>query len=171
MSTIHGRPGVPPDRARARDVGVSLIEVLLAVVLMGTVVTGTLTALRSAVSASSVQRDHATAHAWLQSAADALYATDKVSCDPLAPDHGASNTSAAYEALVRSVTNPERWEATQIRVADVAFWNAIPIGNGRTAYTFGALCHETLGLGLQLVEIEVRSPSGRILEQVQIVKS
>lgn len=154
-----------------RDRGTSLVEVLIAVVLLGGAVTGTLTAVRSATFASALQRDHATAHAWLQSAADALYARDKVLCDPGAADQGRAAVTAAYAATVRLVPNPEGWAESQIGIIDVGFWNAVPLANGVTRFAFGDVCHETIGLGLQMIEIEVRSPSGRILEQVEIVKS
>src|SRR5215216_2744948 len=76
---VAGRRKKPPavdqsQRTTAEsDAGTSLVEILVCVVLMGMVVTAILATLRTSVSASSLNRDHANAHAWLQSASDVLY--------------------------------------------------------------------------------------------------
>jgi len=65
-----------------RDRGVSMIEILFAIVLMGLVMGAILTTLRVTIMASATDRDHANAHAWLQTSADVLYARTLVPCAP-----------------------------------------------------------------------------------------
>ena len=74
-------------RARARcfrvrrDDGLSLIEVVISITLLGMGVAAMLTTLAVTVNASAVEHDHANAHAWLQSATDVLYGEDRADCD------------------------------------------------------------------------------------------
>lgn len=139
-------------------------------VLLGTVVAGTMAGLRATILAGTLHRDHSNAHAWLQSAADVLYAAPKVPCNIAAADQGEKAVRAAYDQVVDSVANPEGWSKQQIRVVPaVRFWNA---GNfdadADIEYVFGTKCDPSLEL--QLVQIEVLAPSGRIIESVEIVK-
>lgn len=55
-----------------RDSGATLIEILVSIVLIGTAVVATLGALRISMVGGTIHRDHANAHAWLQSASDVL---------------------------------------------------------------------------------------------------
>ena len=84
----------------------------------------TLTALTTAVTASAIDRDHANAHAWLQTAADMLYARELDVCDPAAdPATEISDTIAEYEATVQQTDNPEGWSDGNITVTGVQFWS------------------------------------------------
>lgn len=148
----------------------TLIELLLAIVLMGGVVAGTMATLRATVKSSTLHRDHANAHGWLQSASDVLYAAPKVACDGSLADNGEATTRAAYEAVVDSVPNPQNWKDWQIRVVPpVQYWNAGNLDSDPDIELyFGSDCDPSLGL--QLIEIEVRSTNGEIIEAVEIVK-
>lgn len=157
-------------RAR-RDRGGSLIEILIAIVLLGGVVGGTLAMLRTTILSGAVQRDHTKAHAWLQSSSDVLYSTPKTNCDPLETDSANENdVRAAYDVIVKYTPNPEDWADWQIRVVEpVLFWNSGQIdADPDVDFYFGSDCDSSLGL--QLIELEVRAPSGRIIESVEIVK-
>lgn len=158
------------DGGRHRDRGFTLIEVVISIVLLGLVVAGSLAALRGTVLAGTLHRDHSNAHAWLQSASDVLYAAPKVYCNPAAPDKGEAAVRRAYDLVVDSVENPEGWTNRQIRVVPkVQFWNAGNIdADADIEYFFGSKCDPSLTL--QLVVIEVRAPSGRIIETVELVK-
>lgn len=155
---------------RLDDRGVTLIEILIAVVLMGTVVAGTLATMRATILAGTLHRDHSNAHAWLQSASDVLYASPKVYCDPSATDKDEAAVRAAYETVIDSVPNPQDWKDWQIRViGPVQFWNAANIDSDPDVeYFFGNNCDPSLTL--QLIKIEVRSTNGNIIEEVEIVK-
>jgi len=156
-------------RAR-RDKGFTLIEILIAVVLLGGVIAGSMAALTATTLSGSLHRDHARAHAWLQTASDILYAYPKVACNSTDADKGEAAVRTAYDAVVKGVPNPPEWKDWQIRIVPtVKFWNAKNIDSDPDVeYFFGTDCDPSLQL--QLIELEVKSPSGRIIETVQIVK-
>jgi type II secretory pathway pseudopilin PulG len=162
---------LPKDATGRRDSGTTLIEILVSIVLIGTAVVATLGALRISVIGGTIHRDHANAHAWLQSASDVLYASEKEDCDTSLSDGGKSMIIATYQPVVDAVANPEGWANTQIQVVDLEFWNATDTdGDGIVEYRFGSVCQDSINLSLQRVTLEVRSPDGRIIEQVELVK-
>ena len=147
-----------------------MVEVIIAVVLMGGVVAGTMATLLASTMAGTIHRDHSNGHAWLQTASDILYAAPKVGCDATQPDNGEASVRAAYNLVVDNVPHPQDWEEWQIRIVPpVQFWNAANLdADPDVEYFFGAGCDPSLTL--QLVEIEVRNVDGNIIESVEIVK-
>jgi type II secretory pathway pseudopilin PulG len=159
------------DEPGRRDSGTTLVEILVSIVLIGTAVVATLGALRVSIVGGTVHRDHANAHAWLQSASDVLYASEKEDCDTALSDGGKSVIIGKYQPIVDAVANPEGWTNSQIRIVGLEFWNATDTDNdGIVEYRFGAVCQDSINLALQRVTLEVRSPNGRIIEQVELVK-
>lgn len=167
-------PGLHQQRSHDRDCGVSLIEVLISIVLVGMVIAATLSLLRVTIMASGTDRDHSNAHAWLQSGADVLYARPLVPCGPAATPAGAPATNKvaiinAYESTLQQTDNPEDWPDGNIEIYDLQFWhiNMDPV----TKFTeegWGDLC-DTLDTDLQRVGIEVRSEAGDIVERVEVI--
>jgi prepilin-type N-terminal cleavage/methylation domain-containing protein len=153
-----------------RDAGLTLIEILIAIVLLAGVIAGSMAALRATTLSGGIHRDHSRAHAWLQTASDILYAEPKTPCNTTDADKGESKVRAAYDAVVDAVPNPPDWKDWQIRVVpSVKFWNAANLdADPDVEYYFGTACDPSLQL--QLVQLEVKSPSGRIIETVEIVK-
>jgi Tfp pilus assembly protein PilV len=148
----------PPSR---RDRGTSLIEILVAIVLLGGAVGAMLTTLRVTVSASSLQRDHANAYAWLQTAADVLYGAEREDCGTTTTSRQAA-VVARYQQIVSGTENPENWPAQNIEVLPpVYFWDG-------TRYQL--TCYDDQGINLQLVTLQVRNLDGRIIERIQVVK-
>lgn len=149
----------------------TLVEILVAISLLGTVAVATLGALRVSILGGTVHRDHANAHAWLQSASDVLYAHEKVDCSTTDTDGGKAAILLAYTPVVAIVDNPETWVNSQIQIVDIQFWNASDTDNdGIVEYRFGTICQDSINLSLQKITLEVRSPSGRIIEQVDLIK-
>ncbi len=149
----------------------TLVEILVSILLIGTVVVATLGALRASILGGTVHRDHANAHAWLQSASDVLYAREKVDCSTTDADSGKAAILALYQPSVDVVSNPETWTNSQISIVDIQFWNATDTdGDGIVEYRFGTVCQDTINLSLQRITLEVRSPNGRIIEQVDLIK-
>ena len=146
----------------SRDAGFSLVEVVIAIVLIGVTGTAGLVTLRTAVSASATNRDHANAHAWLQTATDVLYGVESQDCGtPTASLE--STVRAYYQSVVRATTNPDGWPAANIEVVTpVKFWD------GQSTYQ--STCYDDLGINLQLITLRVRNPDGKIVETVEIVK-
>ena len=156
---------------RRCDSGTTLVEILVSIVLIGMTVVATLGALRVSILGGTVHRDHANAHAWLQSASDVLYAAEKEDCDTALGDGGKSVIIATYQPVVDAVANPEGWTNSQIKVIGLEFWNATDTdSDGIVEYRFRSVCQDAINLSLQRVTLEVRSPNGRIIEQVELVK-
>lgn len=154
-----------------RDRGVSLIEVVIAVVLLGMVAAATLTGLTATINASALDRDHANAHAWLQTAADMLYARDPIECDsvdsygnPMSLD----DIKAAYQYTVRQTDNPEDWGANNITVTDLQFWSIYIDTNGQGSEAWLTTCNSE-ATNLQKVALRVTAEDGRIVEEVEVI--
>ncbi len=158
--------GASPRKKEPRDGGSSLVEILVSIVLLGITVTAVLVTLRTSVSASSLNRDHANAHAWLQSASDVLYGSEREDCGtPTASREADQQLTNAYQLIVQSTwpANPEGWPATNIRIVPpVLFWDGTS--------TYQSTCYDDKGINLQLITIEVRGLDGRIVESVEVVK-
>ena len=157
------------DHNRA-DHGFTLIETLIALVLLGGVIAGSLAALRMSTLGGELHRDHSRAHAWLQSASDILYAAEKTNCNTVDADAGEATIRAKYQAIIAAVPNPPNWAEWQLRfVRDIQFWNSANLdADPDMEFYFSNTCDPSLTL--QLIELEVRSPSGKIIESVEIVK-
>lgn len=147
--------------ASRRDRGATLVEISIAIVLLGIGVTSMLTMLTVTIQASATERDHANAHAWLQTAADVLYGIERVDCNEFA--NSDAIVLSTYDAAVKGTSNPEGWPTANIRVVPpVLYWNGD---------IYQSTCYDNEdGILLQLVTLEVRNPEGRIVETVQVVK-
>jgi len=171
MKTAEGSRA---DRGRpSDDSGSSLVEILLAVILLSTAVLATLMALRTTLTSSALERDHAKAYQWLQSAVGVLKASDRVGCD-LGPDDtayatGEEKVRLKYQQIIRDgVINPEGWADYQLRiVGPVEVWDGTQYWDPSVA---PKPCYDGDTFKLQLIRIEVTSPSGKIIEDLQIVK-
>ncbi len=150
----------------------SLVEILVSIVLLGTVVVAVVTALRTTVIATGIERDHARAHQWLQSAAGVLQASPRESCGALDGVSAEAKMRVQYQQVLRDDTaSPEGWDEWQIRIVEpVQVWDGARYWDPRTADSESRpSCYEPV-YQLQLITIEVRSPDGRIVETRQVVK-
>ena len=154
----------------AVDRGGTLIEVLIGIVLLGTVVTATLTGLATAITASALDRDHANAHAWLQTAADMLYARELDQCDPAAdPATEIADTIAEYQSTIQQTDNPEGWSAANIQVTGLEWWSIdIDPATGIGTETWGTQC-DSGDTNLQRVAMRVTAEDGQIVEEVEVI--
>lgn len=147
---------------RTHDVGMTLVEVLVSIVLTGTLAVAGLVTLRATVRASTIDRDHANAHAWLQTASDVLYGSPRFDCGSVA-DTREDLVRDFYQSIVQSTENPEQWPAEKISIVPlVKFWDGTS--------TYQNVCYDDAGINLQLITIEVRDPNNRVVESVEIVK-
>ena len=152
----------------------SLIEIMVAIVLLATVGVGVLAAVRSTVIGTRLERDHAKAYQWLQSADGVLQAANRVGCDydPLVDvgyATGEEKVRLKYQDLIRDgVANPPGWADLQITVRyPVKIWDGSNYWEPAVA---PKPCFDTDGYLLQLVELQVASPDGDIIETIQVVK-
>lgn len=162
--TAHtrGRPTGSSRSRRSPDRGSGLIEILVAVVLLGLGAAGTLTALTVAIRGSGQASRLSSARRWLVSAADYV-ASDAVPRVPCTS--GEAAVRAAYQAAAQTVTaaRPAGWSATRITVVGpVMFWNG-------TSYT--STCYESSGLRLQLITLLATAPTGGQTETLTLVKT
>lgn len=150
----------------------TLIEILIAITLLAGVIAGSMAALRATTISGAIHRDHSRAHAWLQNASDVLYATDKMTCDALEADAGEKKVREHYQSVIQGpdVPNPPEWKDWQITIVPpVKFWNSANLdADPDPEFFFGSNCDPNLGL--QDITLQVKSPSGRIIESVEIVK-
>lgn len=148
----------------------SLIEVLIAVVLLGTVVVATLGALQLSVVGTRTERDHARAHQWLQSATGVLQAAERISCADQGGDPGELVMRQAYQSVLQSdVASPTGWDEWQITIIPpILVWDGTRYWNPYDASSPSS-CFEPV-YQLQLITIRVVSPDGRIIETRQVVK-
>ena len=174
---------VEPGSTANRDTGASLIEILIAVVLLGTVVVAVLGALQVSVIGTRVERDHAKAYQWLQSANGVLQAAERVGCDydpsdPADPlddpadlpyADGEEKMRQRYQTLVRSqVVNPPDWDDRQLTVLyPVKIWDGTRYWEPASA---PKSCYDVDGFFLQLITLEVTNPNGDIIETIEVVK-
>ena len=167
---MKNRAASPADHPS--DGGVTLIEIRIGIVLLGTVVSATVTGLITVITAGTVHRDHANAHAWLQTGADMLYARELDQCDPTVdPATEISNTIAEYEATVQQTDNPEGWSDGNIRVTNVEWWRIdIDPTTGVGTEGWGTQC-DSGDTNLQRVSLQVTSEDGRIVEEVEVIIS
>lgn len=161
-------------RARRRDAGTTFIELLVSIVLLGTVVLAVLTALQVATTASVTSADHARAYALLHEASDAVFNAPRVSCAPPATE---ADIIDAYDDGFATLTRPEGWSTVTPTIEQVEFLNASEI-LGETVYTWSAVCQEDLTdsngnptpLKSQKVTIQVVSPDGSLTKILETVK-
>lgn len=135
---------------RRAQQGLSLVETLVAVVILGIAFTAILGGMSTSILTSDVHRKEATSETILRSYAEAIKdpATPYVAC-PLPP---------AYSSPV-GFSAPSGYAAS---VAAVAYWDP-------STSTFGA-CPGSGDSGLQRISLQVASSDGRATERVDILK-
>jgi type II secretory pathway pseudopilin PulG len=161
------------DASVRRDGGNSLIEMLVVIVLMGMVVTAVLAGIRVSIRASSVDRDHAAAFAWLQAGSDAVHNAPRVPCT--ADGQGRIQAMAAYDALVKTVPPPPVWNGKgSIAVANVEYLGRAGVDDDFSwspAFCFEGGAFVDSPLYTQRVTIEVGLPNASSVQTLEMVKS
>lgn len=150
------------------DRGASFVEVLVAIVLLGTVVVAALAGLRASIIGTEVDEDSARSQAWLQAATDEIYGTPYLGCDT----NSAANIVLAYQSAADAATRPNGWASgATIVVTDVRYLS----GTG-TSEAWGA--HSTCAAGNagspiypQLIFLRVTDPEGIFTARLEVIKS
>ncbi len=148
-----------------------MIEMLVAITLMGIVVVTVLVAMRTTTKAAAIDRDHAIAFAWLQAASDEVYRQPRVPCD------SATDPVSTYSTYAQSAARPNQWPVSS--GATIAVTNVEYLGRASSSDPFewdATYCFEGSGyldspLYTQRVTIEARNPSGEIVKTLQMVKN
>lgn len=170
-------------RQHCRDRAFTLTEVLVSIVLMGTVITVILSAIFTLIRVSSSGNDAAKVEAVLTSAADRLAGWAYLSC-PEANDSG-------YDVIVSAAADDVHWtHDNAIVIKMIRYWDPLlgattdaatdphPADGGwadTNALVGSDGCGEDVNFTttrtLQQVTIEARSPDGAIVRQLEVVKS
>lgn len=158
---------------RGRDAGVTFVEILIAIVLMGTVVIGILAAVRATVIASSKSREAAQIETAVVNAADRINRAP-VSCD--------------YTIHASKAVEAQGWADASVTVSHEYYHPGAPGADGdgfvdgpsgvnpgcppgsATVPQFVDATRPSLQF-VQRVTIRITSPSGNINRQIQVVKS
>ncbi len=153
---------------RRRDAGVSFIEVLVAIVLLGTVVIATLTGLHAAIIGTQVDEDHARAYAWLQAASDEIYDAAYLACSSTIT---AAQIVTSYQTAANGATRPNDWPTgtATITVNSVQF-----LSRSGSDDLWGTNCAaDNVGSPIypQLVTITVKDPSLQFSATIEVIKS
>lgn len=155
-------------RRDAPDRGATFVELLVAIVLLGTVVVATLAGLRAAIIASTVDEDQARAYAWLQSAADAIERA------PFTPCHATSNGAlrSAYQATVDAVARPSDWSPTSGATLEVVSVQYLARAGGTDSW--GSTCASgdpDSPVYPQLVTLRATTPDGDATATLEVIAS
>jgi len=155
---------------KRRDRGSSLIEVVIAVALMGIVVSGVLAAMWSAIRLSRFSDDQAKVEAVLGSAADRLANYAYIPCPT-------NNSNGGYLPIIQAAAGTVDWPTSSVVLTGMYFWNPTSVSSGTWITTnglSGAECNETASLTtartLQRITFMVTSPSG-YSKSLEVVKS
>lgn len=147
-------------RPRA-DTGATFVEVLVSIVLLGTIVVATLTGLRATIIGSEIDEDSARAQAWLQAAADEIFHTPYVDCASV----------STYQAAADAATRPNEWDLASgavIAVSSVQY-----LSRSGVSEQWGPTCaagDPDSPLYAQLVTIVVTDPDGDFTKSLEVVK-
>jgi prepilin-type N-terminal cleavage/methylation domain-containing protein len=159
------------------EAGFSLIETLVAIVVLSLVAAAGIGGLLTAVSTSDQHRQESTANALMVSVAEQIKSETYSPCWASA----GYKTPSYYPSIdSSSLTLPTGWSASNVAVS-VQYWNpqsstwdpTTPPSPGTVPGT--GVCHDDPSSAslfpTQLVTVAVTSPTGQVLRSVSLVKS
>lgn len=150
-------------RAPADETGASLIEVLVAIVILGTAFAAILGGMATSILTSDIHRKEASANTVLVSAAEAI--TDETRnpyrplCSAALPPY---NPTAGVDYL------PAKYLVKIL--LPVRHWNGAGLGGTATTNPFDDTCPQGTDTGLQQVTLVVRSIDNRAVEMLSVIK-
>lgn len=151
------RAGLRRNEPRSDDRGFTLVEIVVAIAVLGVTAVSILAAVVSGIGGSARHQEHATATAWLQSAADFLEVSPVNVCNAT---NNAASVKQAYQQDIDAsvhVENSDGWADARLVVTGVQFWNG---------GAFGTTCYDDL----QLISMTVTSPNGKVAQSLDFVK-
>jgi Tfp pilus assembly protein PilW len=155
---------------KRRDRGSSLIEVVIAVALMGVVISGVFGVMWSAIHLSKFSDDQAKVEAVLGSAADRLANYAYIPCPT-------NNSNGGYLPIVQAAAGTVDWPSSTVALTGVHFWNPSSPASGSWLATntlSSSECNQAVSLTtsriLQRITLKVTSPSG-YSKSLEVVKS
>jgi len=157
---------------RGGDRGYTLTEMLVATVLMGSIILAIVGGMWAVVRASRQNDERAKTQAVLGGAADYLVAFLPVYC----PE---SYSIDPYLGQVQQAATTVDWDEDTVQIIDYQYWNPdLNAGQGGwqdSNNLSSDQCSEKVGFTpertMQLVTLEVTSPSGQYVSTLDVVKS
>jgi Tfp pilus assembly protein PilV len=151
------RPARDEGRSSGRDGGFSVVEVVMAITLIGLVIIPIIDATFTSVRASSTAREAAEVETVLQNAADRV---------------NRANPGCEYDTYVAAAALAKGWRGEQ---ATATYKHYVPDGDFPATvpgtWSDGAGCVNGQPTEIQLVTITVTSDSGTIERTIEVVKS
>lgn len=149
------------------DRGYTLIEMLIAIVLMGTIVLSIMGGMWAVVRASSMNDQRAKVQAVLGSAADRILGIQYAACPEI---------NGVYEGFADPAAQVVGWTAANVQIIDYKYWNPETSGwDDTNSIQVAGGCNQSTGLttskGLQKLTIRATAPGGGYSAQIDIVKS
>ena len=138
---------------RPTDGGFSLVEVLIALVILGLGFTALLGAMGTAFSGANTFRGQSNAGTVVISAVERVKDAAYSSCA----------TPSTYLTAAQEAAQTAGWPASAVKVDEVRYWNG---------FTYGSTCQEATSpyLAMQLITVSVTSPDSRAVERLQVAK-
>lgn len=178
MNSGTNEAGVPAaDATPRRDRGATFVELLVSIVLLGTIVVAVLVSLQASTTASARDADHARATTFLHDASDAVYETTRLSCTL-----GEAALISAYQlAIDTNVVPPTGWSGASAQVTRVEFltspdpdsaaftWSSAPTDCREGVTAVGD--YTEYPLLSQKVTIVVTAPDGDFTKELETVKA
>ncbi len=177
------RNGEPTACSRPRrDRGYTLVEMLIAVVLMGTIVLSIMGGMWAVVRASRMNDERAKVQAVLGAAGDQISNWGYIPCpepppdfvpDPNLPDLA----TPGYEQFGQKAASAVGWDVDSVQIVDYQYWNPETRTWSDTNTIQGAdgTCNDNVNLTtsktLQKLTIRATAPGGGYSAQIDIVKS
>jgi hypothetical protein len=159
--------------SRDRDRGQTFVEILVSIVLLGTAVGGTLTALRTTIVSSQHDDEKTKANVWLLAVEDALYREPYHSCfDPgpgfdtlVGMDEG--DILHEYETAINAAPPPAGWATATVRIRELEFWQK---SDGTPVWVSNCPTDPLAGRSAQLVTVDLLRSPGDVVNTIQVVK-
>lgn len=138
---------------RRDDRGESLLELVVAIVILGVCVVAIGAGIALSVKISSVHRGQALAQEWLHNDAELLQNSGYQACS--------AATTPDYSSPFGTLATPPDGGSWTVSQADIKFWN----GN-----SFASGCPSGGDPGLQQVTLEMKSADGFVDETLVVIK-
>jgi prepilin-type N-terminal cleavage/methylation domain-containing protein len=153
-------------RNRREDHGYTLIEMLVAISLMGTIVLSIMGGMWAVVRASRQNDDRAKVQAVLGAAGDGISNYRYIACPEV--DEG-------YEQFGQKAAASVGWPLSTVEIIEYQYWNPETEAWADNNSIQGSDCNENVGLTtsktLQKLTIRATSPGGNYSSTIDIVKS
>ena len=153
------------------DSGSSMIEVLIAVVLLGMVVAAVFGGLSLSIGLSSRTTSRAKSEALIASASDRLAAAAYIACP-------ATSGPTSYLPTVQAAASAVGWPASTVQITKIEYWQPTSASAGSWSSTSGLSAGECSSPGsltttrtLQRLTLSVRSPDSRYTRTLEVVKT